>query len=255
MMAVLTVARMTFLEARRNKVTWSLLFFCVILVLTSFLFEEVTFVAPDRLMRDVGMGAINLFGVALSIFLGVSVVTREVERRTAYTVLTKPLGRAQYLLGKLAGVWVTVAVSLAMMLAVFLVENALWRGPFGLVLLQAFWLMLMEFLVLASFSILASTFTSSIMSTFMSAGLFLIGHLSPDLYFFAQRSKEPTLRAIGTALYYALPDLEKLNLKTQVSLMAPVTGSAVLASTAYALIFVAAFFVLSAVIFSRRDLK
>lgn len=253
--SVWAIAQMTFLEARRNKITWSLLLFCIVIVLTSFVFQEVTVVAYDRILRDVALGAINSFGVLLSIFLGVSVVSREIERRTVYMLLSKPLGRGQYLLGKLLGVWLTLVVSLGLMLVAFLAENALFRAPLALVIFQAFWLMLVELLVLASFSLLASTFTSSIMSAFMAIGLFLIGHLSSHLYFFSYRSKSPFVKSVGTALYYALPDLERLNLKTQASLLSAVPMWKVGEATLYGLVFAGGFFALAVALFARRDLK
>ncbi len=255
MRGALTIARMTVLEARRNKITWSLLFFCLVLVFNSFLFQEVTIAAHDRILRDVGLAAIGLFGLLLSVFLGVSVVSREVERRTVYILLTKPIGRADYLLGKLLGVWLTLILSLGMMFVAFLLESVLYRAPIDAVVFQCFWLMLMEFLLIASFSILASTFTSSAMSAFMSIGLYLIGHLSTDLQFFASKSDSEVTRTAGALLYYLLPNLERLNLKTPASLMATVPASQVIGATGYAALYVAAFFALAVALFRRRDMK
>jgi ABC-type transport system involved in multi-copper enzyme maturation permease subunit len=246
---------MTFLEARRNKVTWSILFFCLVLVLNSFLTQEVTFAAYDRLLRDVGLAAINLFGLLLSVFLGVSAVTREIERRTVYLILSKPVSRAQYLVGKLLGVWITIVASLSMMMFVFVIENMALGAPVKPVMFQAFWLMLVEFLLITSFSILASTFTSSLLSAFMSCGLFVIGHLSSDLHFFGRKSQSELMKHLGAGLFYILPDLEKLNLKTAASLLSPVAAESVIASTFYGLLYVGAFFAMSLAVFTRKDLR
>lgn len=255
MNSIFVIARMSFLEARRKRITWSLVFFCVALVLTSFMFQEVTVASFDRVVRDVGMGTINIFGVLLSVFLGVSVVTREIERRTVYSILAKPLTRVKYLLGKLLGVWVTVAVCLALMLVAFLVEAHIYRGPIKPIIFEAFWLMLIEFLVLASFAILASTFTSSLISAFMTLSLYVIGHMSDDLYFFGQRSHAGAVRGLAAFLYFALPNLERLNLKGQVALLTPVSLSDVAVATGYGLIYATAFVAIAMAIFVRRDLK
>jgi ABC-type transport system involved in multi-copper enzyme maturation permease subunit len=246
---------MTFLEARRNKVTWSIVFFCLVLVLNSFLMQEVTIAAHDRIMRDVGLAAINLFGLLLAIFLGVSTVTREIERRTVYMILARPISRAQYLVGKLFGVWITIAASLGMMMVAFVLEMVVFRAPVAAVLFQAFWLMMMEFLLIASFSILASTFTSSLISAFLSVALFVIGHLASDLHFFGSKSQSPVVRALSAALFYLLPNLEKLNLKTAAALLTPVSAAAIGSATLYALIYVVAFMALSLALFTRKDLK
>lgn len=255
MLPIWIVGRMTFLEARRNRVTWSLLFFCLVLVLTSFMFQEVTIAAFDRVVRDVGLGAISLFGVLLSIFLGVGVVTREIERRTVFALLAKPLTRNQYLLGKLVGVWATIVVCLSLMLGAFLIELLLYRGAVAPVVFEAFWLMLIEFLLLASFAILASTFTSSLMAAFMTIALYIIGHSAEDLYFAGRRSSSHLVHTISSALFYMLPNLEKLNLKSQASSLTAVPFSHVVASTAYGLLYAATFIVLGMAIFSRRDMK
>lgn len=255
MLGVITVAQMTFLEARRNRVIWSLLFFCLFLVLTSYMFQELTIAAYDRIVRDVGLGAISLFGTLLSTFLGVGVVTREIERRTVYTMLAKPLSRWQYLCGKLAGVWLTIIVCVVLMLISFLLETLMYRGPVEVVIFQAFWLMLVEFLLLISFAILCSTFTSSAIAAFMTLSLYVIGHLSQDLYFFSEKSKSEITKFIGRMLFYILPNLERVNLKGQASLLVPVGATQVFEATLYGMMYVLAFLLLSFVIFVRRDLK
>lgn len=253
--AIWTIGRMTFLEARRNRILWSLLFFCIVLVLTSFMFQEVTVAAFDRVVRDVGLASIHAFGILLAVFLGVTVVTREIERRTVYPVLARPVSRASYLAGKLLGVWVTLIVCLGAMLLAFLVEAVAYKGPIKAILFETWALILIELLLLASFSILASTFTSSIMSAFMSVALFIIGHASQDIYFFARKSKAEIVQKVGAAIFYVLPNLERLNLKSQASTLTEVPISHVLLAAGYGLIYVVAFFVVAVALFQRRDLK
>jgi Cu-processing system permease protein len=250
-----TVARMTVVEARRNRITWSLLLFCLVLVLTALLMQELTYVAFDRIVRDVGLAAINLIGVLLAIFLGVTSVTREIERRIVYFVLAKPISRTEYLIGKLIGIWLVLFLSLGAMLALFLLENLVFSFAIAPILAYAFWLLMIELLVLTSFSILASGFTSSIMSAFMSGGLYLIGHLSSDLYLFGSKSKSSIIRAFSSLLFYLLPDLERLNFKTQASVLSEVPFSTVASATGYGLLYALAFMALAIALFSRRDLK
>jgi Cu-processing system permease protein len=252
---IAVIARMSFLEARRNRVTWSLFFFCHTQVLTSFMFQEVTIAYFDRIVRDVGFAAINLFGVLLAVFLGVNTVTREIERRTVYALLAKPISRGRYLVGKLLGVWLTVAVCLSMMFVAFLFETTLYQGPIDAVMFQAFWLLLVELLLLAAFAILVSTFTSSIMAAFMTLSLVIIGHLSEDLAFFASKSSAPAVRTLGQWTFFVLPNLDRLNLKNQLAVLAPVDAGHVLTASAYGIAYVVAFMALSIVLFSRRDLK
>lgn len=255
MNSTLVIARMTFLEARRNRIIWSLFFFALVLVLTSFLFQEVTIASYDRIVRDVGMAAINVFGVLLATFLGVSVVAREIERRTVYVILSRPLSRVQYLFGKLLGVWLTVAVCLLLMLVAFIVEAVVYRGELAPVIFQAFWTMQVEFLVLASFAMFASTFTSSAVAAFMTISLYVIGHLSEDLYFFGRKSGSLVLKKLGAVFFFAVPNLEKLNLKPEVSALQHVTALHVLSVSVYGLLYAVVFITAAVAIFVRRDLK
>ncbi|MDA4132473.1 MAG: ABC transporter permease, partial [Thaumarchaeota archaeon] len=220
--AVYTIARMTFLEARRNRVFGVLVFFCLTMVLSGFLFQEVTITTLDRVLRDVGLGAADAFGLILSVFLGVSVVTREIERRTVYLLLGKPVSRGQYLLGKLLGVWLTIAVLMAMMVAAYTLEARLLRSTTPIIIYEAFWLMLVELWTISSFSVLSSTFTSSIMSAFLSLSLYVIGELSSSIYFLAKKVHVDWAKPLLHGIMYILPNFENLNLKDEASLTTPV---------------------------------
>lgn len=249
------IAAMTFHEARRNRVLWSLAAFFVVLVLTSVLLQEVTFTAYDRIVRDLGFATISAFGVIVSIFLGVSAVTREIERKTAYYVLTKPVSRASYLVGKLLGVWMTLAITLGAMFALFCAEQLVFGFALSPVFLQAFLLLLMELGILISFAILASSFTNSLMASLMVGTLFTVGHLSGDVYVITRRSTSPVTKAIGGVLVWLFPDLERLNLKTSLALLETVDWSSVATATVYASFYVVAFMAAAELIFSKRDLK
>lgn len=255
MSPVVAVAWMTVTEARRNRIAWTLLFFCLVLLLTSFLFQEVTIFDQSRVLRNVGLATIHLFGAVLAVFLGVSAVTREIERKTVYFVLSKPIDRRTYLAGKLLGIWLAIAATSTLMLAAFLLENWAFGGRLGAAVFQAFWLMQVEFLLIASFAILASTFTSSLLAAFMSAGLFVIGHFAADLYFFSARAASPLIRGLGAGVFYLLPNLERLNLKTEASLLAEVPLRSTALASLYGLLYVGVFLLLAFALFLRRDLK
>lgn len=249
------IAVMTFLEARRNRTTMAFLLFALVMVMTSFLFQEVTIAAHDRILRDVGLAAIHAFGTVLAIFLGVSVVSREIDKKTAHILLSKRLSRSEYLFGKLLGISLTLLATLGLMTAAFVLENSMYAAPLAPVVFYTLWLIFVELMVLASFSILASSFTSPVMSAFMSIGLFLIGRFSSDLYTFSRKSPSAFVRTIGAGLFYVLPNLERLNLKTKASLLYPVDPWSVSMATAYGLIYIAAFLALAIAVFQRRDLK
>ena len=246
---------MTHLEARRNRTTMAVVLFALVIVITSFVFQEVTTTALDRIVRDVALAAIHVFGLILAVILGVSVVSREIERRTVYMIVSKPVRRSDYVLGKLLGIGLTLFVTLALMTAAFLAQQALYGAPIKPVLIQACWLIFLELMVIASFSVFASTIVSPIMSGFMSVGLFLIGQLSSDLYIIGTQSRSAAYGAAMKALFFVLPNFDRLNLKTSASILQDVSAIQVLSASAYASCYVACFALAAVAVFNRRDLK
>lgn len=255
MTGALAIAKATLIEARRDRIAWSLLFFCLVLVLTSFIFQEVTIAAFDRIVRDIGIAAINLFGVLLGAFLGVGVVGRDVDRRIVYVILGKPVSRFEYLLGRALGVWASVAMSLALMAAAFFLECLIYQGPIRLVMFQGLFLILVEVLVIVSVAVMASSSMGSIVAAFVTMSAYVIGHFSKDLYFAGRKSASSAVKGLAAAIYYALPDLERLNLKSEVATLTEVSVARVASAAAYGILYSLLFLALAAAVFNRRDLK
>lgn len=255
MRQALAIAAATIQEARRNRIAWSLVFFCLVMVLTSFLFQEVTIAAFDRVVRDVGIAAINLFGVVLGMFLSVSVVGRDIDRRIVYVLVGKPISRFQYLFGRALGIWASVALSLVFMAAAFILECFLYNGPIRLVMFEGLLLILVEVFLVVSIAVMASSSMGSLVAAFVTVSTYVIGHLSQDLYFAGQRSASALVRGVSAAVFYALPGLERLNLKSEVSSLASVPLSRVVSAAAYGILYSVLFLALAAAVFERRDLK
>ena len=255
MIAVLAIARATVIEARRNRVAWSLIFFCVVMVLTSFIFQEVTITAFDRIVRDVGIGAISLFGILLGLFLGVGVVGRDVDRRIVYVMVSKPISRFQYLVGRAVGVWLSVAMSLALMAAAFFLECLIYQGPIRLVMVEGLVLLLVEVFVIVSIAVMASTFMGPLMAAFFTVSAWVIGHFSEDIYFAGRHSSSGLVRNCSAALFYVMPNLERFNLKSEVSTLKEVGLDRVGGAIAYGALYAVIFLVLAAAFFDRRDMK
>ncbi len=255
MSGTLAIARATVIEARRNRVAWSLLFFCLVMVLTSFLFQEVTIYAFDRIVRDVGMAAISLFGVLLGVFLAIGVVGRDIDRRIVYAMVAKPITRFEYLVGRAVGVWLSVVLSLAFMAVAFFLECLVYNGPIQLVMFEGLALLLVEIFVVVSVAVFASSFTGPLMAAFITISFWVIGHFSEDLYFAGRRASSAAARYLAAGIFYALPNLEKLNLKSEVATLAAVPLSRVAGAVGYGALYSVLFLILAAVVFNRRDLK
>lgn len=254
-MTVVAIARNTFREAIRDRILYGMVAFALLLVVASVYLADLAIGQQARILNDLGLAAISLIGVLIAVFLGVSLVSKEVERRTIYVILSKPVERYEFVLGKFAGLGATLAVNVAVMGAGLLAIT--WICGFGQpALVAALYLILLETLLLTAVATLFSTFTSSpSLAVVFTLGVFVVGHLSESLRAITSRSESATARVLGELLYRVIPNLEAFNVKGRVAVGEPVGASEIALATLYGLCYMAAVLAVAAAVFSRRDLK
>ncbi|MDH4187319.1 MAG: ABC transporter permease [Nitrospira sp.] len=253
MQAVIVVAGNTFRETIRDKILYNLVLFAVLLIGTSVLLGTLTIGEQARIINDLGLAAINLVAVVIAIFVGIGLVTKELERRTIYTILARPITRVQFVLGKYLGLGFIVFVNIAIMFGMFLGTIGLTGNIIHGSLFQAVALILVETLLVMAMALFFSTFTSSILSATMTLGLYVIGHLTSDLKDIAEKSQSQLTEAILTALYYACPNLELLNVKGQAASGLVIEIGYLATATAYGLLYAGLLLTGACLIFQRRD--
>lgn len=253
MQSLLVVARNTFRETLRDKILYNLVFFALLLIGASVLLGTLTIGEQARIVNDVGLAAINLVGVIIAIFVGIGLVTKEIERRTIYTILARPITRTQFVLGKYFGLICVGAVNIAIMVTMFLATIWLSGNVVHGSLLQAVQLILVEILLLTALAMFFSTFSSPTLSAIMTIGIYVIGHLTGDLKGIAEKSNNPETEMIMTGLYYLCPNLEWLNIKGQASSGILVSWEYQMAATAYGLLYAGLLLFGACRIFERRD--
>jgi Cu-processing system permease protein len=244
-----------FREARRNRVTLVAGFFALALILSAVLVMEVTVATLERVVVDIGLGSMALILVLLTVFLSCGLLSREIERRTIFLMVSKPISRPVFLVGRYAGNLVTLLALLVLMGAVFVGELLVLGFPLRSVELIAMGMLFFELLILASFGFLMSSFSSPLVSSAVTLGIFIAGHLSADIYKVASKSKVDLVQWIGKATYYLLPNLERFNFRSHATYnlefpLAPLAGS-----IAYGLCYTAIVLTLASAVFSRRDFK
>jgi ABC-type transport system involved in multi-copper enzyme maturation permease subunit len=207
----------------------------------------------EKIVTDMGLAAINLIGVVIAVFVGIGLVSKEIERRTIYTIMARPISRVQFVLGKYLGLVVTLSVNLSIMLLVFLF-TIWWSGAsVHISLLQAVELIFVELLVVTALALFFSTFSSAMVSASMTLGLYGIGHLTPDLKGIAEKSQNELATMLLTGIYYLCPNLEMLNIKGQAAAGVSVSLAYQSMATVYGLFYASLLLALSCVIFQRRD--
>ncbi len=255
MTAVLVIAGNTVRELVRSKLLYNLLIFAVLFVTGSLLVAQLTVGNWDRIILDMGLGALELAGGLMAIVIGVGLVAGEVQRRTILPTLAKPVPRWAFCVGRYAGLLLLLVVNAVVIVAVL--RGVLWlaRYPLSATALQAAALLCVEFAVLAALAVLFASFSTPILAGSYALALFFIGHLLPDLRVFAEKSHSSAARTLTRGFYLLLPDLELLNLKSHASNKLPVAAEYVAHAAGYGLAYAAVVLCLAILIFSRRDLN
>ncbi len=257
--AVLAIARNTFREAARNKILYSLLFFAILLILSAVAAGELSLNEEVRMTRDIGLFGVDLFSVLIAVFVGVNLLYKELDLKTVYTILPKPIARWQFVLGKWLGMLTTLAIQIVVM-GVVLALTLLAQGgqPDG-ALTKSLWLLFVNVTIVTSVALLFSSFSSPFLSGFFSLGVFVVGRSVPDLRQIAARAGGGAGRAVEIVtallpnlhLFYpsgAIIGAERGTLSGQL-VGAGYMTSATLYGLGYSLLVLA----LSMFIFARRD--
>jgi len=249
----MVVAGNTFRETIRDKILYNLVLFAVLLIGASVLLGTLTIGEQARIVNDLGLAAINLVAVIIAIFVGIGLVTKEIERRTVYTILARPITRVQFVLGKYMGLGLIVIVNITIMFVMFLGTILLTGNEIHGSLFQAVELILVETLLVMAMSLFFSTFSSSTLSATMTLGLFVVGHLTSGLKGIAEKSQSQFTEAALTALYYICPNLEMLNIKGQAASGLLVAAGYQATATVYGLLYAGLLLTGACFIFQRRD--
>lgn len=249
---VFGLALNTFRETIRDRILYAILVFAILMIAGTLLLGSLTIGQDLKILLDVGLGAIEVFGVAIAIFVGTSLLHKELDKRTVFTVLTKPVSRWEFLLGKFLGLSATLAILLILMGGAFL-ALVLWKaGSVPPALMGAVGMIGLQVALLVAVSLFFSTFSSPVLSMIMTFCLYLIGHNTENLHLLSQKAG-PAARAVADALYYALPNLSTFDVKNAVVYGATISNGQWLWAIAYGGLYTAALLAVASGIFERRE--
>ena len=262
------VALNTFREAVRDRVSYNLLLFAVLLVGASLVIGQLAAGQDVKIIKDLGLASAQLFGVGIAIFIGIQLVAREVERRSVHATLYKPVSRPTFLLGKYLGLLLTLAVNiLVMTAALYVVLYAYWKlTPSGV---QAVWtapaidprlmialgLIYVELAVVTAIALLFSTYSSALLATTFTTAIWVAGHFVGDLRTIEEVGASGTTAWVAWLVSWVLPNLALFDIKAEVVHGVAVPVGEILAAIGYGVAYSAAVLLLAVAIFQRRDLK
>jgi Cu-processing system permease protein len=268
MRAISWIAVNVFKESVRDRVLYNLVLFAVLLISSSYLIGQLTAGQDVKIIKDLGLAATGVFGLFIAIFIGIGLVSKEVERRSIYALLAKPISRPQFVIGKYAGLVLTLAVNVAVMtIAVYAVLGYMtwmetaefkagWDAP-GVDprLLKATLLIFIELMLVTAIALFFSTFSSPILSAAFTFGLYIVGHFNADLKNFDRIVESKPAIWLARGVYHVLPDLSAFDVKTEVVHGLPVSAGYLAITSAYGALYIGALLLGAVVIFSRRDFK
>ena len=268
MRAISCIAVSVFRESVRDRVPYNLVLFAILLIGSSFFLGQLTAGQDVKIIKDLGLAATAIFGLFIAIFIGIGLVSKEVERRSIYALLAKPISRPQLIVGKYAGLVLTLAVNVAVMtVAIYAVLAYLtWTTPASIqtawdapgvdpALLKALFLIFVELMLITALALFFSTFSTPILSAALTLGLYIVGHFNADLRNFEQVVDSRTVARLARGLYHVLPDLSAFDVKTQVVHGLPVPAGYLALTAGYGLLYIALLLIIATLIFSRRDFK
>jgi ABC-type transport system involved in multi-copper enzyme maturation permease subunit len=254
---IVHIASNTFREAVRDRVLYNLIAFALLLSGTAILVGQISIEIERLVVVNLGLTAVSLFGVVIAIFIGIGLVSKEIEKRTLYTVLSRPVRRWEFIVGKFFGLAGTLVVNTFFMaIGVFgaLLYVAHKFTAADLSILAALYFIILEFLIICSLSLLFSSFSSPLLSAVFAFSLFVIGSFADDLRGFAALTHGFT-RWVATAAAYLVPNFSGLNVITSVAHQQPVGAPLIFQNTLYAIFYSTMALSGAVLIFERRNLK
>jgi Cu-processing system permease protein len=252
------VALNTFREAVRDRVLYNLVFFALLMMAGAVLVGQISIDIEQTVIVSLGLSAISLIGLLIAIFIGVALVSKEMDKRTLYALLAKPVSRWEFLLGKFGGLVLTLAVNtaamaLGLLLVMLYVKHSLQRSD--AVVLVAVYFILLKLALVVALALLFSCFTTPLLAILFTVGLYVVGLYVQELRNMPVEVLSPAMAAFTKWLSYLLPNFENYNVMAMAAHGRAVPGILIEQNTLYTVVYCTIVLMAAAAVFSRRNLK
>jgi len=256
--APLAVSINTFREAVRDRVLYNLIFFALLMIGAAILVGQISIGIERLVIINLGLSAISLIGLVMAIFIGVGLVSKEMEKRTLYSLLARPIHRWEFLVGKYAGLVLTLVVNTCLMTlglaaALFYVGRP-FLGTDALIVVAVYFILLQLALVTA-LALFFSCFSSPMLSTLFTLGIYITGSLAGDIREFGDLTKNPGVKVFTRIIYYLVPNFHNFNVTAAAAHGEKIPLLLIGQNTLYAVLYVALLLVAASAVFSSRNLK
>ena len=253
-MRIWAIAKNSFQEIIRDRILYFISFFTLLLILASRLLPEIAAGTDEKILLDFGIGSIALLSVVIAIFVGTGLINKEIEKRTLLMLIPKPIARSELIVGKHLGLLGVLTVTVAIMMSIYLGMLSFSSISYPIVPLSitAIYL-LIELALLIAVAMVFGVFTSSILATLLSFGVYLMGHFSQDLVELGKISKNESIENLTSSLYVILPDLSRLDLKNEAVYGLLPNNSELLAHALYGVLYTILLLLIAMMVFAQKE--
>lgn len=255
---VWSIALHTFKEAVREKVLYNLIVFALLMIGAAILFGQISVGNAEIILVDLGLSSISIFGLLMAIFIGIGLVSKEIERRTIHMILAKPVRRAEFIVGRFLGLLLTIGINTGIMTVGFysaLLYEKRGLSPDDLKPLVAVYFILLQLALVVGIAILFSCISTPILSAVFTFCLYVIGHFLADIRGMGQTSESFVLEKATALIYYALPDFSNFDLITRISHGERIPAILITANSFYALLYATVLVSAAILIFEEREFR
>jgi ABC-type transport system involved in multi-copper enzyme maturation permease subunit len=252
-MKIIVIALNTLREATRDKIFYNLLIFALLVIAASVLVGELSVGSKKKIIQDIGLASILLFGLLTAILVGIGLVSKEVERRTLYTILTKPVHRYEFLFGKYVGLSLTLLLNVIVMTGFLSIVIWWQRSLISFAVIKAILLIYCELALVTAIAVLFSTLTSPNLSGAFTLCVYIIGYLTADLKEIGSASKSAVSRFLIDLCYYVLPNFNNFNIRADAVHGVHISNVHLLNVVLYCIMYVAIVLCLSVISFQRKE--
>lgn len=249
---IIVIAKNTFKETIRDRILYAILIFALLFIIFTTFLGSISLGEDIRIIKSFGLAGIYLFGMIITIFLGGSLLYKEMQQRTLYFVLSKPVSHTEVMLGKFAGLFSSSTLATIFMALVYLGVVRLASGAFDTPALLALFLQILEMSIFVALTIFFSTFSVPLASTIYALMTLYIGHSLPILFEATRKSSWIVAHTIQF-LYYTFPNLEKFNIRDMVIYQVPIPLLSLISASSYAVLYIALLLYLAILLFRRRE--
>jgi len=254
-MRVLALAINTYRETIRNRLLLNSLLFAIGIILLSLLVGDWSIYQQAKVIKDFGLSAMSIFGLLIAVFIGIRIMVQELEQKTLYVIASKPVYRYEIVLGKFLGLSLTLAINVAIMSAVLLGAVLLMEGYIDFSLAPAMLLIYVEIMLIVAFALFYSSFISPTLAAIFTLITYFTGHLSGFLIEYIQIYPDKGFHWLFKLIYYAVPNLERLNLKIRVVEHLGLPPHFTVLAFLYGISYIILLLLITILIFQRKDLK